>query len=187
MADSNYIDIGFIQRESMCVMGSYSIIINYFSDKMISINNVLMTYLENFNLNYFSGRSNVSKKRNETIVKHLHSYCQPINMRGFDFIANMHNTNEINTKMYCSIVMKKAGLDIILQSEIEEIKAILMEKDSLAMILYKVTPTIAHAIVLGYDEEKEGFFQRDSQKSGLKFSDDVFEKEITEYIVFTDY
>ena len=186
MADSDFIDKVFSQNENMCVMGSYSIIINYFSDEDISINDVLTKYKTNYNLTYLSTRSNGVKKRNKAIVKHMHDYCQLQNMRGFDFITNMHNNDKINTKDYCSIDLNKAGLTKIQQPEIDIIKKVLSEKDSLGMVLYTVNQTTAHAIIIGYDEEKNQFFQRDSEKKGIVFSDKVFENNITEYIIFTD-
>ena len=105
-------------------------------------------------------------------------------MRGFEYIKQLHEQDEINTKEYCQIVATKASLESVAQSDIDLIRRELENNDSLAIILYKVNETLYHAVTIGYDSVTGKYFYKDPERNSINIEDLLNKKIITEYILF---
>jgi len=105
-------------------------------------------------------------------------------MRGFEFIKQLHENDELGTKQYCQIVYVKATLDPIDQTDIKLIKSELENNDSLAIILCKITDNQYHAVTIGYNAITGKYFCKDPEQKNIIIEDYLNNKVITEYIVF---
>jgi len=188
MADKNLINNNFKQQGDVCVMASYATIINYFSDNNLSIDNILERYINKLSVSYFQYAKNKQKKKQESISKHFHKYCWDNgDIRGFEFIKQLHNNNELETNGFCNIVGFKAQLQSLSQTDIELIRRELEENDALAMVLYKVSDRKFHAVVIGFDSHYNSYFYKDPEKKQVTNGDILQNKDIWEYIIFNDY
>ena len=107
-------------------------------------------------------------------------------MRGFEFIKQLHEGNDLKTKDYCKIIDSKASLQIIDKQTIKSLKMILESHDALAMILYQVNENQYHAVTVGYDSINKRYFYKDPSKPTSNNDDILSQKAITEYIIFSN-
>lgn len=187
MADIDFINQSFRQEDGICAMASYSTIIEYYSDEELKIEQVIDKYISVFQLTYFSVGKNKRKNKHKVVFTHFHDYCRPLNKRGFDFIADLHNNNLLDTNQFCQIIANKAQLHSISEDDIAKIRTELIENEALAMILYKVDDSNFHAVTIGYDTEEQSYFYKDPEKPKIEKKDLLSEKDIWEYIIFNDY
>lgn len=187
MADKDFINKTFKQEGSVCAMASYGTVIEYFSNGNLKIEKVLDRYINFFSLIYFSvGKNKIGNKHKE-ISKHFHSYCIPKNLRGFDFIKQLHEDDSFDTKQFCQIVLSNAQLHKISDTEIEILRKELVDNDAIAIVLYKVDNNHSHAVTIGYDTFNNCYFSKDPEKNKIDTEDIISTKEICEFIIFNDY
>lgn len=177
MADIKIINKKYTQSGSICVLASYAIVIDYFSSN--DIQKTLTNYMNYANL---SDKKN-KKKNHELISNEFHNHCIPLNKRGFDYIVELHNGNDLDTGSSCKIIDHLAQLTSINQNIINTIKETLKENETLAMILFKSGPKMSHAVVVGWDDNSESYFYRDPERKGI-IKEDIFINDIQEYILF---
>jgi hypothetical protein len=187
MADLDYINKSYKQQADVCAMASYGAIIEYFSEGRINIHKVFDQYIKSQNLpNRSFGKALIIRKE-EAITKHFHEHCQPIDMRGFAFIQQLHNADSIETRDICEIKSWNALRVKITDNEIQLIRSELIDNEALAMVLYKVSDRLFHAVTIGYDSQTNEYFCKDPEKKAVFNEDILSTKNITEYIVFNDY
>ena len=156
MANIDLINNDFIQHGPICALASYSVIIEYYSNKDILIENVLTRFQNKFKISVFYLKGQFLKAKHNAISKDFHEVqCYPKNMRGFDFIKNIHEDDSLETKKYCQIIDSEASLVPINEDKKAKIKKEIVENGGLAMILYKVNANLYHAVIIGYDPESE--------------------------------
>jgi hypothetical protein len=184
MADYNKIENTHKQEGSACVLTSYSIIMNYFSNDTIPIKNILEEFIKSF-----GQKTPNDEKTRDDLLRTLYFNNCPNNINGFVNLADYHCQNRMQTKNLCRIIGIEADgkdLDITIRAKLrEDIK----NNDRLAMVL---TDNGNHAIVLGYDNNSKRYFVRNPQKCPLKKSLLYFEdflnlssgKDIREFILF---
>lgn len=180
--NSTKIDVNYSQTGNVCVFASYSIIMNYFSKRRNNISDLIYCYVQIFQTNPVN---NTALEIENSIHKHYHSYCQGKNLRGFQFIANCHNGNMFSTLRFC-VPVKVAvniGHSALSRRHNTTLKKRL-RKGGLAMVL---TDNGNHAIVVGFDKRKKGYFYRNP----TRYNDQVLVKQdilnindIFEYILF---
>jgi hypothetical protein len=122
--------------------------------------------------------------REEAISDHYHKYCREKDMRGFDYIRMLHESDNLRTKSLCRVIDSYANANTPVNSEIAaSIKDKLKEGDRLLMILYPLGEEF-HAIVIGWDND---FFVKDPNRERVYTDSDVFnqtERPIYEYLLF---
>jgi hypothetical protein len=182
MTNKELINNSFEEHENICVMASYGTIIEYFSNKEIKIEQVLINYFEKYLFSITSEFPDI--KKHDLIYKHFHIYCGEHKLRGFGNVKRLHENNELNTRKYCQIFESHASLEEIDNNCKESIRNYLTINDSLVMVLYKV-PEGNHAVVIGYDSDNKNYFYKDSTNPKYQYGDIIPQKEITEYIIFT--
>jgi len=186
MANKDSVNKIFTQKGDVCVMASYGTVIEYFSDKSLKIDKVFDQYISHFQLHYRSvGKKGLANKH-KSVADHFHAYCIPKNMRGFNFIKQLHEDNTLGTKDYCCIIHSNAILYKISEEEINDIRQALENNNALAIVLYKIDATNAHAVTIGYDEKNNCYFIKDPVSNKIIEDDILAHKEICEYIVFKE-
>jgi hypothetical protein len=111
-------------------------------------------------------------------------------MRGFDFIKQFHDGNELKTKEYCRILDSKASLEEIDNNSKDLIRDYLINHDALAIVTFKVRVGGEvqigkyHAVTIGFDPTKKHFFYKDPNIPRYQVGDILSQELITEYIVF---
>jgi len=187
MADIQYVNPNFIQRAAICAVASYGTIIQYYSSDEISVENVLTRYLDHFKIRVNAPKGKMFQYQQKAITKHFHQdYCGPKNMRGFDFIKIIHNSNLFGTNLYCQITASQAYLHAISQEELTLIENEIKNEEALAMILYKVNAKQFHAVIIGYDPIEEEYFYKDPEKAKIIKRNLLHSKEIWEFLIFND-
>lgn len=180
MADFSKIDWTFCQCQSgrgACVLVSYSIIINYFSDNKMLINDTLDHYATYANIKPYTSQC----EKEDLISEHYHNACHPIDRRGLDYIADIHNYNG-NTSCLCKTLEVKTGIIPLSQSILDELKEKLKKSDRLAMVVYP-TPRGGHAVVIGWSNTNNSFFIKDPNcATPTSWVDKTL--SISEYILF---
>mgnify|MGYP000956196279 FL=1 len=184
MADIDYIDKHFKQQDNVCALASYGTVLHYFSEGEISVDNLLLRYSRRFKIKPTASTGSNLKALQKSICEHFHGYCNPKQMRGFEYIKQLHEQDEIKTKEYCQIVAAKASLESISQADIDLIRRELENSDSLAIILYKVNETLYHAVTIGYDSVTGKYFFKDPERNSITIEDLLNNNLITEYILF---
>lgn len=187
MADIEFINDSFIQKGPICAIASYAIIIDYFADHKVTIADVLDYYVNEYDIKFFSFGKNVETKKHQSISKHFHEYCRNNgNIRGFEFIKQLHENNILITERFCEIIGFKAALETVSNDDIDTLRYELKNNDAVAMILYKVNNKNFHAVVIGYDTEIDTYFYKDPEQKKIQRKDILSEKDIWEYIIFKD-
>lgn len=186
MANPQLINKGFTQLSNICATASYGTVIEYFSEGKVLIEHVLGRYVDKFNVFPSSPKVYYFREKHELIYDHFHNYCRKRNMRGFDLIKQLHNGNELQTKGYCQILDSDASLDVVTDQKLASIREKLINHNSLAIILYKVSANVYHAVTVGYDSSNKNYFYKDPNLPEYQTGDILSQKEITEYIVFSD-
>jgi hypothetical protein len=186
MAELSEINSEFSQKGPICVMASYGIVLEYFSYEKIKVRDVLMRYLKYYKLNShkFETKNKSAKQHNE-ITKHFHEYCVPKNLRGFEFIVELHNNDKLGITKYCNIEKSNALQETIPVKEVDFVKSYLKDNDdSLAMVIYPIDQRTMHTVVVGFDYNEQKFFVKDPEKT-LPFYNDIFDNiQVYEYIIF---
>lgn len=186
MADINYLNSSFVQQGQICAFACYGIIVEYFSDNEIKVENLLDKYIDRFQLKSFPFGNNKMRRKQNEISKHFHEYCWSKSMRGFDFLRQIHLNDELGVKHYCNIILAKASLESISADDLLLIRNELEQNEALVMVLYKVNARNYHAVVVGFDTNSEEYFYKDPEKSKI-YKDDFWKgKEITEFIIFNE-
>ena len=183
MADSTKMDNQYVQQGEVCVLASYALIINYFSEGELSVEEILNRYAGHGKIDI-----SVSQINKENKIKE-HYYIEAGSERGFNYIAcNLHNGNVIDTRKYCQVIAHNAELEAISDKEKEELKDKLKENDRIVMCLFPSSHGYYHACVFGWDNDEREYFTRDPQNGKIDkidYSRDILkEKIITEYILF---
>lgn len=184
MANITRIDCNFTQTGPCCVISSYCIIQSYFSKDSSSVDDIMKQYCRYANI-----PDSLSKKEREfAINRAYHKYCQPNDMRGFDYIRILHERNSINTRNISRIIKSWADKNMpIATPEISELQNSLKEGDRLLLVLYphSLSENIWHAIIIGWEIEKKSFFIRDPEEARTYENNDIFNQiAIYEYILF---
>ncbi|MBK7234037.1 MAG: hypothetical protein IPH93_17665 [Saprospiraceae bacterium] len=185
--NSSKIDVNYAQTGNICVFSSYAIIMNYFSKNRKNICELIDRYIQEFQTN---PASNTILDKENSVHQHYHRYCHANNLRGFQFIASRHKMNLFSTLRY-SVPVNVAvnagnlplnrGHNIMLKRK--------LRKGGLAMILLHNTPPTNgfHAIVIGFDKHKGGYFYRNPTRNNgqvLVWVDFLKNNDIFEYILF---
>jgi len=192
MINPGLLNVDFKQKGSICVISSYSIIIEYFSNREMPINEVISNF-ENFFPNLKQKISdrllhvNVDEReaeRENMIYDAFKNYCQEDgDKRGFDLIKEIHNADKLKTESYCKVIKSNAQKDKpIDEKEIAELIE-LIKSGGLAMVLYPV-PSGSHSIVIGFNEKIDKFFKRDPFTQEITYVDFLQTNSIFEYIYF---
>jgi hypothetical protein len=184
MANIDNIDNDFQQQGNVCVLASYGTVLHYFSDGVISVENLLSKYSEKFEIKPTTSTGIDLESFQNQISDHFHGYCRSKNMRGFEYIKQLHKNDDLKTKDICQIVVDKASLKPIEQPDIDLIRNELENNDSLAMILYNVGANKYHAVTIGYNSITSEYFCKDTGQRSIINVDLLDKKEITEYIIF---
>lgn len=163
------------------MLSSYSIIINYFSRNKLDVEKLLGDYC-----NYMNIPEELSKKdREKEICKAYHAYCLPINKRGFDYIKELHEKNELGTREICDVFYSEFLVEPVSSDTIDRVKNSLKQDDRLLMALYPYSTKEFHAIVIGWDTEQEFFFVKDPNIIEPFKAENIFNQiQIYEYILF---
>lgn len=176
MSDVQKIDYSFEQTGPACVISSYAIVIHYFS--RISIGDIFKSYCKHMEIPPMS-----KKEREIKINESYHGYCKPIDMRGFDYICQLHNNDEIDTMKYCSIIDHQTSKKPLDKTIIDNAKTSLINEDKLMMISYEISNSNFHAVVIGWSNEKI-FCKDPNERKPFVIDDTFFNKSISEYIIF---
>ncbi len=182
--DSNKIDLTYSQEGGVCVFASYAIIMNCFSKGQRTISDLINSYVQKFNTKPSSKRTIDVEN---SIQKHYFGHCVEYKLRGFNFIANCHNSNFFDTQNLCSIVSVVVNRDqnpLSCDNNKFLKDRLLLNTESLAMVLIDEGN---HTIVVGYNEiEKSYFFRNPTSNDGqvLTSEDILATKEIYEFILF---
>lgn len=189
------IDVDFKQHGNICMFASYSLIIDYYSDKNISYKEIFSSVI-----GLFPGLDAKIKKalpktlapqrrkmREDLISDEYHEYCRNNgDIRGFDYITNLHITNALGTQNYCKVLKNNAIKNgFISQIEKLDLRDNLKIIGGLAMVLFPTNPNW-HAIVVGYDTDKTSYFQRDPNFKRIDYVDFLLSNDICEYIWLSD-
>lgn len=184
MADIKKIDKRFSQEGPCCVVASYSIIQNYFSDNNLSVDEIIFEYCDFAQID----KGMAKKEREQKIQDAYQDYCEPKNMRGFDYIRTIiHESDKLHTKSISHIVESRAGLNKIDDSDVDKLKEKLKKGDRLAMVLYYIPvgeAHLGHAVVVGWDSSQQSFFVKDPNDKMAKPNDILSRETIFEYILF---
>lgn len=194
MANLTFVNNDFAQSGSICALASYGTVIEYFSQKRIHTEQVLSNYFEKNDL--FERTSGVFYFviKHTLISEHFDEYCKPKDLRGFDYIKQIHENNELGTRDYCRILDIKASDGLIVEEDLFRIRDVLRSQDALVMILYKSAELIQqdktieyyHAITIGYDITQKKYFYKDPLIPRYQIDDIMFQKAIYEYIVYAE-
>ena len=189
MIQTEKINIVYQQAGDICVLASYGIIMDYFSNKSVSIDAVYNCFV-----NQFPELSEYVKKRKahhfrkdieNQIANKYHDYCMNNgDIRGFNYIARLHNSNLFKTRSFCVIIGNDAVKEgFISISERQKLRENLKLKGGLAMVLFPA-PVGWHTIVVGF-ASNQGYFLRDPNDNQITNSDFLAHHEISEYIWFS--
>jgi len=191
------IDVDYKQHGNICMFASYSIIINYYSDKDLNQDNIFSKviglfpgFLNQINKVLATTPKEQRKSKRENLISgKYHKHCQANgDIRGFDYITSLHNTNALGTKDYC-IVLKNNAIDIkvgfIPLAERLDLRDKLKIVGGLAMILFPENSNL-HSIVVGFDFKKDSYFKRDPNYKEIFHDDFLQSNDICEYIWFSD-
>jgi len=165
MANLEFINNEFKQSDGVCALASYRTAIEYFSKKRIICERVLTNYFERYDL--FDKTSGVFyfEEKHKLIFDHFHEYCKLKELRGLNYIKQLHENNDLLTRDYCQITDIQASKELIVEKDLFPVRDILRDQDALAMILYKsgvekidnVIKEYYHAITIGYDNTQNQF------------------------------
>ncbi len=179
MANSNRIEITYVQAGGVCVFASYAIIMNYFSRGRVSVRGLMDRYIQAFQL---TPVSNSDLDREVSIYFHYNN-C---GMRGFKFIEREHKKNTFFTSRFC--IPKNVAVNIgynPLNKKHNDFLKRKLKKGGLAMVLYPLSGGF-HAIVIGFDRRNKGYFYRDPNNCVLSNGDFLKGNSIFEYILFEE-
>ena len=189
------IDLDYVQQGGVCVWASYSIIIDYYSNKKINHTQIYSRFIDHLRKEFDSLITNTlatapvgqMDKTMENLITDIYQKHCVYNgdIRGFDYITNLHNTNVLGTKEYCVVKENKAVENGFIQtSERIKLRDNLKNIGGLAMVLYRVYPDW-HSIVVGFDIDKNRYFKRDPNYNEI-MDIDFDSHEICEYIWFSN-
>jgi hypothetical protein len=188
MVNKDSFNKSFVQKGAICVMASYGIVIEYFSNNIFTIDHLLDNYVNEFNISCSSFSQNIQAKKHENISKHFHTYCRENNnMRGFDFIKQLHDENKLGTNKFCRIIGFKAQLQKISDEDICLIQKELIDNEAVAIVLYKANNSNFHAVAIGFDTAKKTYFYKDPEMNKIGNGNILSRKEIWEFIIFNHY
>lgn len=189
------IDVEYKQHGNICMFACYSLIIDYYSNKNISYKEIFSSVIGLFpgldlkiKKAFPKTPAPQRRKRKEDLISdEYHEYCRNNgDIRGFDYITNLHNTNALGTQNYCRVLMNNAIKNgYISQSAKLNLRDNLKNIGGLAMVLFPTNPNW-HAIVIGFDTDKNSYFQKDPNFKRIDYVDFLQSKDISEYIWFSD-
>ncbi len=190
------IDVNYVQQGGVCVWASYSIIIDYYSNKFINHTQIFSRFIDHLRPEFDSLITNTlatgpvgqMERTKENLITDIYQkHCvNNGDIRGFDYITDLHNTNILGTKEYCVVKGNKAvKTGSIPQSEKMGLRDDLKNIGGLAMVLYPEYRDW-HSIVVGYDSGKNNYFKRDPNKNKICNDDFLLKENICEYIWFSD-
>lgn len=193
MAEIELINNEFVQFGDVCALASYGTVIEYFSKKIVRVEQVLSNYFEKYNLYDKTSEDFYFKEKHKLISEHFHKSCEKKKIHGFKYIKQLHENNDLETGDYCKILDIQTEGELIVEKDLFNIRDILRDQDALTMVLYYVGEEMIqnvlkkyyHAITIGYDTNQRKYFYKDPSKSGYEVDDILFQKAIYEYIVFT--
>ncbi len=194
MIEAKKINTSYQQAGNICMFASYSIIINYFSKNIITHKDIYPKVIKQFpgfskkiktQLTTTHGNDR-QKVVEDMISEKYHEYCRSNgDIRGFNYIANLHDTDALATKNYCKIKGKDAiKFGHIPENDRDQLRDNLKMEGGLAMVLFPVSPN-SHAVVIGFDTN-DGYFIRDPNCNQIEFIDFLNTNDITEYIWFSN-
>jgi hypothetical protein len=172
------INTSYKQRKGASIIASYGIVMEYFSKGDYP----LFLFFKNYK-NYFDLVQPAGIRIEEVITKHFHNYCYTNEKMKFEFVREFHLSNLFNTRTYCRVALWKSMVFPIETEEVLELRHKLIN-GGLAMVIYTISHTSFHCIVVGYDKEDRRFFKRDPTKNKIIFEDFLSHRTITEYILF---
>jgi hypothetical protein len=186
MAYSRFLNNTFSQEGDVCALASYATIVEYFSVEAINIDDVLTNYLDYSGITLYHAKGKMIEAKHKAISKQFHKFCRPKNLRSSKYIEQLHETNSLFTKKYCRIISCEAELSQISHKSLKSIYDEITNKDALALILYKVQDRFLHALTVGFDNDSNRYFYKDSDIPEVQFGDILQTLEIWEYLIFRD-
>lgn len=194
MIDVSRINTTYKQTGNVCVLASYSIVIEYFSKGKLDLSAIFTKFITLFEgLNSTIGRHLVKAKpeerrrlRENLISEKFHEHCRTNgDIRGFNYFVELHNSDVLNSNGFGTIIRSNAFKDSFIPvAERNELRDALIDENRLAMVLYPVSANALHAVVVGFDSTSKSFFKRDPQIGEIQYADVLLMSEITEYILF---
>lgn len=176
MVNVNKLDLKFTQKAGCCLFSSYAIILNYFLENRMSVQEIFDDYTVGFPL-----RDELNLHR--FVAGKYHSICRPMDIRGTEYICQLHKTMAAYSSA-CSIeaLMAFRGSQPI--SIYSNILDSLTADNALALVVY-MTPNGSHTVVLGCDDTGR-FFVRNPNDLGCNYVDvkNEFSNGICELILF---
>lgn len=167
MIEVKNIDVTYQQAGNICMFASYGIIINYFSKKAITFDQIYLNVIDQFpglkheieSMLTKSPSSDIRVVSEDIISTKYHIHCRNVDIRGFDYIKSLHDTNALGTKQFCLVKESNAVYPGFIQlSERMSLRDNLMKIGGLAMVLFPVGPNW-HAIVIGFDTINNSYFK----------------------------
>jgi len=190
MIDLKFINKSFAQKGKVCVLASYSIIMEYFSNKKLPLEEIFKKYNETYNAVNPITLAGIAKKGGNVryyfengIYSHFNSYAKNKKMQGSEFIEHIHNGDILKTKSYSAIVDIITDTKYIGDNQRNNLSKKVESIDTMAMILYPSSENEVHCIGIGTDLKNSPFY-RDPEKASIVLKDGLHDKEVTEYIVF---
>lgn len=155
MINSDLVEKKFIQSAGSCVLSSYSVINNYFTETKISEN--FIAYCNHFNIEYLNEID--AEKKYEI---HFDNEWKRRSCKGYEVIIDLHNTSE---KELFNLARHSFESKFYLDTNyyIDEITKTLIVEEALLNVSYFSNPKY-HSITIFYDN---GFLIRDTIKPGL--------------------
>lgn len=192
MVDLKYINKGYKQQGNVCTLASYAIVIEHYSQGTIDKNKVFASFVNFFPDLEVKIKKTLAKtlpvnrrgEKEKLIYNEFIHYCQQVrnDIRGFDFFVELHDTDILETLGVCNVIKSNAQTINLPDAEVLELRDNL-KLGGLAMIM---TNNGAHAIVVGYDLQKQEYFKRDTNDTDYEFEDFLSSNKITEYIWFSN-
>ena len=212
--DITKINTDFQQADNACFLVSYWITANYYSNNSVSpydlyekfiacfpgfrnqIDSILinfgakLTFLKTKRQNdwqLIKDNPELTKQiiiENSINVKYHHHCINNGDIRGFEFISELHRKNLLNTVCYCDINDIKAEKNKFIDTKKRiQLRNGLKEEGGLAMVLFPHGQCF-HTVVVGYDHLSKKYFIRDPNSQHLEFVDFLHDNDIYEFIWF---
>lgn len=177
MANIKKINSGFTQIGPCCIVSSYSIVLSYYSETE-SVDDIINEYCRFRGINVGS-----KNERENSIARDYGEYCARNDMRGLEYIREIHINPGWEKNGSCLILQSKAQIDALPEGDVRDVFNELKKGDRLMMVVYQVNQRNCHCIVVGWDSEKLKYFIRDPNAEQYEYKD-IESQPINEFILF---
>lgn len=160
MVESNKIHRGYKQKEKSCVLASYAIVSNYFTESLII--KFFEDYCKHYKIEFVNG-----DEAEDKYGEHFQGEWSSLHLKGYQVIVELHNVSleksfEDSRKHFDAEFIPDSSLkmDYIIRG--------LKTKEALLNITFPVGGKNCHSVTVGYDCDK-GLFYCDTVTDELRW------------------